>query len=399
LKILFILGFANPFAGAAWTRIGLFAESWVNKSNSVDVLGTVTYKTVYKRGSEKLGEVNIYNIIPHMVSSHPFAFAIDGVISFIITTLFLLAKKPNVALMSMPTGDVGLGAIFACRLTRTKYVVEYRDEWEQYEINRSTSKAVKKAYKFIKTLMSKLLHKSAFVVTVTSSFAQNLALRGAGNVQIVPNGADVTIFKPGDKKALRQKLGFDINEFIIVYTGIIGDYYHLDIVAKALSKLESDLRDKTKLLLIGDGPDLPKIMKIAKNHGLEKNIQYLGIKKDKKDLADILAASDVGVVPGLYTKGQLPVKFFEYSACGIPTIAIAPDDSLLAELIREEQIGITLQSMSENELAQVISEIYKKESFRFAAGKRAKVLIEEKFDRNKLAENYLKKISDYASSQ
>ena len=191
----------------------------------------------------------------------------------------------------------------------------------------------------------------------------------------------------------------DINEFIIVYTGIIGDYYHLDIVAKALGKLESDLRDKTKLLLIGDGPDLPKIMKIAKNHGLERNIQYLGIKKDKKDLADILAASDVGVVPGLYSKGQLPVKFFEYGACGIPTVAIAPDDSLLAELIREEQIGITSQSMAEDELAEVISEIYKKESFRFAAGKRAKVLVEEKFDRNKLSENFLKKISDYASSQ
>ena len=399
MKILLILGFSNPFAGAAWTRIGFFAESWANKANRVEVLGTVTHKAVNKRGAKKHGEVFIYNIIPHMVSSHPFAFAIDSLISFIVSTFFLLAKKPCIALISMPPGDVGLGAIFACRLTRIKYIVDHSDGWENYEVQKSESKLVKKAYKFIKTLMSKLLQKSDFVVTVTSSFAQNLALRGAKNIEIVPNGADVTIFKPRNKKLLRQKLGLDTNRFIIVYTGIIGEYYHLDVVAAALSKLEKSLRDKSKLLLIGDGPDLPKIMEIAKNNGLEKNIQYLGVKRNKKELADIVAASDVGIVPGQYSTGQLPVKFFEYSACGTPTIAIAPEDSLLVELIREEQIGLTSQSMSKDELAEVISKIYKKESFRIEAGKKAKLLIEEKFDRNKVAENFFTKIRDYVNSQ
>ncbi|MCK4884869.1 hypothetical protein KAS24_02250, partial [Candidatus Bathyarchaeota archaeon] len=81
MKILLILGSPNPFPGAAWTRIGFFAKSWANKTNQVDVLGTFTYKAIKKRGARKLGKMNIYNISPHMVSSHPFFFAMDTLIS------------------------------------------------------------------------------------------------------------------------------------------------------------------------------------------------------------------------------------------------------------------------------------------------------------------------------
>jgi hypothetical protein len=31
MKILFVLGFANPFAGAGWTRISFFADQYLGK--------------------------------------------------------------------------------------------------------------------------------------------------------------------------------------------------------------------------------------------------------------------------------------------------------------------------------------------------------------------------------
>ena len=36
MKILFILGFANPFAGAGWTRIGFFADKWSRKGHAIE---------------------------------------------------------------------------------------------------------------------------------------------------------------------------------------------------------------------------------------------------------------------------------------------------------------------------------------------------------------------------
>jgi glycosyltransferase involved in cell wall biosynthesis len=397
LKILMVLGLSNPFRGAAWTRIGFFAKCWTKNGNKVDVLGTFTPKTVRKRGSKTVDETTVYNIIPHMISSNPLAFVFDTITSFLVTAIMLGAKRPDVTLISMPPGDVGLGAIMACRVTGIKYVVEYRDEWEKYEINRNESTFHRKSYTFVKTLMSKLLQKSPLVVTVTSLFAHNLRLRGIKNVEVIPNGADVTVFEPINKNKVRKKLGISPDDFVVVYTGIIGDYYRLDVVVRALAKLEGDLRDKVKLLLIGDGPDVPEVMKITRELGLENTVNYLGTQKIE-ELSEIVAASDVSIVPGFYAKGQVAVKFFESSACGIPTISITPEDSLLAKVINEEEIGINLPSMSEDALAKAILEIYENERFRIAAGKKARKFVEKGFDRKKLAEKYSKRILQHVNS-
>jgi hypothetical protein len=44
MKILLVLGFANPFAGASWTRIGFFADQWSRKGHIIEVLGAFSYK-------------------------------------------------------------------------------------------------------------------------------------------------------------------------------------------------------------------------------------------------------------------------------------------------------------------------------------------------------------------
>ncbi|MFX0204205.1 MAG: glycosyltransferase, partial [Candidatus Hodarchaeota archaeon] len=88
-------------------------------------------------------------------------------------------------------------------------------------------------------------------------------------------------------------------------------------------------------------------------------------------------------------KNSLPAKFFEYCACGIPVVATVYEDSILATFIREYGIGMTSPPMDEEKLAEAIYQLYKNESFREAAGKRARALIKEKFDRNKIAKDFL----------
>jgi hypothetical protein len=42
MKILFVFGFHNPSASAAWTRIGFSAENWSKGGHEVDALGAFT---------------------------------------------------------------------------------------------------------------------------------------------------------------------------------------------------------------------------------------------------------------------------------------------------------------------------------------------------------------------
>ena len=311
--------------------------------------------------------------------------------STILVPIIFLVSRPKVVIISLPSGEPAVGVYLASRLTRAKIVFDVRDEWEDYVISKASSKAFREAYKLLKALMTSLYNKGDLVVAVTRPIARSLRLRGVRKVEILPNGADVNVFRPYGKDAVRRRLGLKNDEFIIVYEGGVGGYYRLDVVVRAIAKLDESTRSKIRLLVVGPG-DVPNLLRLAENLGLKDNVIYLGVKNDKVELAQIISAGDVGIVPyddNLLWKDHVPAKFYEYCACEIPIIATVYEDSLLAELVRCYAVGLTSPPMNEEKLAETIYKIYKNECLREAAGKRAVVLIEEKFDRNKIAEEFL----------
>lgn len=385
MKILFVLGFPNPFPGAAWTRIGFFAGAWLKKGHSIEVLGTFSYVTLHKRGATKIGRVNIFNFIFNMGIDHPLVFAINTLMSFIVSTLFLIAKRPNITVVSVPTGDVGLGALLACKLTKTKCVVDYRDRWEDYAVSVAKTRATRTFYYAIKKLMLRIYASSCeLVIPVTPGTLSCLRQQGVNNVKLITNGADITVFKPV-KKTRKSK------DFVIVYVGGATAYYRLDLAIKALKLLSSRNLGNLKLLVVGEIPQI--VISDLSNSDVKDKVILLGEISDSRKLAKVIVQSNVGLIPlsvdYVQAKTALPAKFFEYCACSIPVIATVPDDSILAKLIREHEIGLTVSSMDEEKFAEAIYQIYKNESFRETAGKRARALIEEKFDRNKIAEEFL----------
>ena len=392
LKILFVLGFPNPFPGAAWTRVGFFATHWSRKGHLIEVLGAFGYRSLRKRGVRKVENVNIFNIIPNVGVISLLAFVLNTLISFLVSVIFLLVRKPNIIIISVPPGDVGIGAIMACKLLRAKYIIDYRDEWEDYAISIVNNKLGKFFFSVIKKIATTFYLHSRLITTVTPNFRRILIGRGLRNVMLVTNGVDITIFKPYDKAIIRSKLGLCMNDFIIAYNGTIGNYYRLDVVIRALKKLNNNLRDKVKLLIVGSGPDLSKTIHIAKELGLENNILYLGEKNDKKELAEILSAADAGIIPyddNPLWRNSVPTKFYEYCACGLPIIATIHDDSLLGKLIKKYQVGVISPPLDEGKLAEIICYVYGNKSFRLAASSKARLLIEKEFDRNKISEEFL----------
>jgi glycosyltransferase involved in cell wall biosynthesis len=364
------------------------AKNWSENNQEVAVLGAFTPVTFNKKGSTKIGAVSVFNLIPNFSSNHPAIFLINSLFSFVVSLLFIAFKRPDVTIVSLPTGDVGLGALSACSLNRVKSVVDYRDEWEDVALSKASSETQKKFYRFIKKFISRLYAKSCSTITVTHDFCSNLWYREVTNTVIMANGADTTVFYPLDKVKTRKKLNLAENDFVIVYSGIIGHYYKLDIVIKTLANIKDSI-GSFKFLIAGEGPDLPYLEKLSAQLDLSANIIYLGKKENLHEVAEIISASDVGIIPGVYTKGQLSVKFFEYCSCGIPVIAIAPEDSIIAKLIGTYKVGLSIPIMDEAKIADAICKIYSDTSLRVAAGNRGRSLIVEKFDRNKTAEQYL----------
>jgi glycosyltransferase involved in cell wall biosynthesis len=385
LKILFILGFSNPFPGAGWTRIGFFAEAWSKKGHSVEVLGALDCRMFRKKGVQKIGKINIFDIILRIGSSHPLVFILNVTASLFISIIFLMVRKPNIVLVSVPPGDVGLGALLACQLTKTKCIVDYRDRWEDYAISTANTKIQKTFYQTIKKLMMKLYSSSVGLVTVVPANISYLKKQKIERIRLVPNGADIRIFKPMQRKKNSQ-------DFRIVFVGGVGPYYRLDVVVEALELLVTKRLINAKLFIVGG--ERKTITNILQNCNIKDKIVLLGEISNLRRLSEIIAQSDVGVIPlaGNYIQAKiaLPVKFFEYCACGIPVVATVPDDSILAKLIKENKIGITIPPMDKVKLAEAIHKIYECKSFRETASKRARLFIENNFDRNKISDIFLR---------
>jgi glycosyltransferase involved in cell wall biosynthesis len=391
-RTVFFLDESHPTPGAPWTRISSFAKAATAKGYPVDIIGIFSPKALEQRGIKNISNLNIINLIFKIPLPNPFIFTANLLSSLVISTFILIGRRPKIAVVSFPGGDSASGFLIACALLRIKTVIDYRDEWENQFIFSALPSFSRRFYKFIKKIWPSLFYsRASFVSVVTQPFVKALKENGVDNVLLVPNGASSSSFKPIENK-------IDDGLFKIVYSGGIGEYYRLDIVVSSLRKLADRGINNIKLIMVGRETNhtvLNSILTYASDNGLKNSVTYLGNKSDVKELSKIIASANAGIVPyddNPLWKNGLPAKFWEYCASGLPVIATVFEDSILAHLIREKGIGLTVNPLDVDGLADVIERLSKDKEFRVVAGKRARLLIEQEFNRDKISVDFINKV-------
>ena len=383
---------SHPTPGAPWTRISSFAKSAVKRKYVVDIIGVFSPKTLRQKDAVPSEGINIINLVFKVPLSNPFFFIANLFVSLEISTFVLIARRPMIAVVSFPGGDSASGFLVACVLLRIKTVIDYRDEWENQFIFSAMPSFSRRFYKFIKKIWPSLFYsRASFVSVVTPPFVKALKESGVANVILVPNGASSSSFKP-----LESKL--DDGLFKIVYSGGIGEYYRLDIVVSSLKKLADRGFQNIRLIMVGRETNhavLDNLLAYAFNNGLKSSVIYLGNKIDVKELSKIIAMADVGIIPyddNPLWKNGLPAKFWEYCASGLPVIATVFKDSILANLIKERGIGLTVDPLDVDGLADAIAKLSLDKEFMTVAGKRARILIERDYNRDKISQDFINKV-------
>jgi glycosyltransferase involved in cell wall biosynthesis len=155
--------------------------------------------------------------------------------------------------------------------------------------------------------------------------------------------------------------------------------------------LSEDATLGIKFFIVGGGeqPKVQDLQTLVKELHLEDRVTLMGEQK-WTDVARLLPLCDVGVVPyddnPLWTYPQ-PTKFFEYCASGLPVIATVAEDSDLAMLIRQYDIGYAVRPLNLSEFISAVRRLYKlDENERKEIGARARNLVEDSFDKTKIAE-------------
>ena len=172
------------------------------------------------------------------------------------------------------------------------------------------------------------------------------------------------IYPPVDVRSIPF---FEEKEDYYVVVSRLVEYKRVDIIVKAFSKLP-----KKKLFVIGEGPALKKLRKIA-----GKNVEFLGWLTEKE------LYSIVGKARGFITAAEedFGISTVEALACGTPVIGYGVGGT--SEIVEDFEEGVLFWNQ---EAEEIIRAIHKFENLSFSPKKlRNKAL---KFDREVFIEKF-----------
>lgn len=158
-------------------------------------------------------------------------------------------------------------------------------------------------------------------------------------------GVDENKFKQDmteeEKAKLREELGIKKDDFVIIYPAELSKRKNQGMLIKAISLLPN--KDKIKVLLAGKDSYQGRYQKLAKELELEKQIMFLGFRKDIYKLMQI---SNLAVSTSL--QEGLPVNILEGMMANLPIIATNCRGN--NELIKENLLDLKEQ----NKLSKLI---------------------------------------------
>jgi len=167
-------------------------------------------------------------------------------------------------------------------------------------------------------------------------------------IKVIPNGVDLSDFKPMASGFTRKKIGFNVGSSAITFVGRLDPVKGVSYLLEAIKKLdESGL--KINLLVVGEGCELANLKKLTLDLGLSEKVFFAGARPHN-EIALWMNACDVFVLPS-FDEGW-PTVFFEAMACGKPIVATNVGGS--PEVIKSTDFGFLVPPGNSTALAEAI---------------------------------------------
>ena len=193
-----------------------------------------------------------------------------------------------------------------------------------------------------------LARRTAALVCVSGEVARNMALSDlypADKVHVVPAGVDLSRFRPSTNGELvRRSLGIDPAAPVAVMVARFNVIKGHEYVIEAAEELAREL-PSAAILLVGEGSHREHMEGLVRLKGLGGTVRFLGWRDD---VADILDASDVGLLSSVGSEGSSRAVM-EYMASGLPVIGTRT--GAIPELILDGETGVLVDTRDPGALA------------------------------------------------
>ena len=182
------------------------------------------------------------------------------------------------------------------------------------------------------------------LVAVSPGLRDRLAALGVApeRVQVLRNGVDLGLFRPGDRAAARRALG--MTRPTVLAVGNLVALKRPRLMVEALALLpEADL------VVVGEGPERAAILAAARAHGVADRVRLLG-RLPQVELPRVYEAADLLLLASAHE--GWPNVLLESMACGTPVV-VTPLAGI-ADIVSAPAAGRVVEDATSQHLAAAI---------------------------------------------
>ena len=185
-----------------------------------------------------------------------------------------------------------------------------------------------KALRPLTRLLEKKVYSAAdMILTLTPGLTRYVVGLGAeeGRVRLLLMPVDTDIFYPyPSPTSLRGKWGLKDGDRVVLFMGTLFDFSGLDHLIPRFPEVLKEVPD-AKLLIVGDGPQRPKLEELITHYNLKGKVIITGFEPYQM-MPDYINLASLCINTFLITDATrdiFPGKTVQFLACGKPFIATA----------------------------------------------------------------------------
>ena len=202
------------------------------------------------------------------------------------------------------------------------------------------------------------------------------------DIEVVSGGIELERFKKRESGFLRNKIGLNRKDKIILYLGRLGKEKNIAFIIKSLEKLLKREKD-TYLAIVGGGPEKEVLEDLVLSLGLKQKVLFTGFI-ERINVPNIYSDSDIFVFASNTETQGLTVP--EAMAAGLPVVVVS--DPAFEDIVFDERTGLVSDG-DESEFVKKVESLLTDPGLREKLGLAGKDLVEKEFSAGSQAKNIL----------
>ncbi len=399
MRILILTQYFPPEVGAPQNRLYELAVRLRDRGEEVSVLTAMPNYPQMEIHDEYKGKFYLYEDMSGLQVHRSWIYVskskgifkrLLNYFSFVFSSMYVgLFKigKFDFILCESPPLFLGITAYVLKRRKKSKLVFNVSDLWPESaeKLGLVTNQF------FLKTatrLEEFMYRKSELICGQTQGICKNIQARFPDKrVFWLPNGVDLGFYNFDNISSdWRIQNGFDADDFLLLYAGILGHAQGLEVIIKAADKLKQN--QKIKFLIIGSGPEKEKLINLSASLKTENVFFFDSVTKIQ--MPAIVSVIDVAVIPlrrlELF-KGAIPSKIFENLAMKKPLL-LGVEGEAKDLFIDKGKCGLAFIPEDSEDLSEKVLQLFNNRTELNILGLNGYNYVKANFTRDQIAEKF-----------